>query len=74
MLNILAVRSVDIFNKISFHPPGKMDLSDYVLSSFSREESKEGGVLEEMLSRGADAVEAIVREDITFAMNNFNAS
>ena len=54
-------------------PPGKMDLSDYVLASFSKEESKEGGVIDEMLSRAGDAVEAMLREDITFAMNNFNA-
>ena len=54
-------------------PPGKMDLSHYVLSPFSREESKEGGVLDHMLSRALDAVEAMLKEDITFAMNNFNA-
>jgi PTH1 family peptidyl-tRNA hydrolase len=54
-------------------PPGKMDLSNYVLSSFSKEESKEGGVIDEMLSRAGEAVEALLREDITFAMNNFNA-
>jgi peptidyl-tRNA hydrolase len=44
-----------------------------VLSSFSREEAKEDGVLDEMLTRAADAVEAMITEDITFAMNSFNA-
>ena len=52
--------------------PDRMDLSDYVLSPFSKEERKEGGVLEEMLSRAAEAVEAIITRDIEYAMNTFN--
>ena len=52
--------------------PGRMDLSDYVLSPFSKEERKEGGLLEEMLSKGAEAIEAIIERDIEYAMNNFN--
>ena len=52
--------------------PGRMDLSDYVLSPFSREERKEGALLDEMLSRAAEAVEAIITRDIDYAMNTFN--
>ncbi len=55
-------------------PPPRMDLSDYVLSSFSKAEIKDGGLLEEMLSRAAEAVEAIIERDIDYAMNEFNPS
>ncbi len=53
-------------------PPGRMDLSDYVLSSFSKDERKDGGLIEEMLTRGAEAIEMIITKDIVCAMNTFN--
>ncbi len=53
-------------------PPGKMDLSDYVLSSFKKDEAKEGGVLDQMLVSAAECVEAMITNDITYAMNRFN--
>jgi len=48
--------------------PGR-DPADYVLSDFSRAEA---AGLAELVGRAADAVEAIVRDGLTTAMNRFN--
>ncbi|HEY7371321.1 MAG TPA: aminoacyl-tRNA hydrolase, partial [Polyangia bacterium] len=48
--------------------PGR-DPADYVLADFSRAEA---AVLPDVIARAADAVEAIVREGLTTAMNRFN--
>ena len=48
--------------------PGR-DPSDWVLSNFSRAEA---AVLPDVIARGADAVEAIVKDGLTAAMNRFN--
>jgi len=48
--------------------PGR-DPADYVLSDFSRAEA---AVLPDLIGRAADAVEAIVRDGLTTAMNRFN--
>jgi peptidyl-tRNA hydrolase, PTH1 family len=51
-------------------PPGKMDAADYVLARFSRDEE---ALMPELLDRVADALELIVREGMTAAMNRYNA-
>ncbi len=48
--------------------PGR-DPADYVLSDFSRAEA---ATLPELVGRAADAVEAIVSDGLTAAMNRFN--
>jgi PTH1 family peptidyl-tRNA hydrolase len=54
--------------------PGRMDLSDYVLSQFSKDERKDGGLLDSMMTSGVEAIEAIITKDIEYAMNTFNPS
>ncbi len=50
-------------------PPKGWDVSRYVLSPFSGEEKKE---LDEVIERSADAVEAIIKDGLLKAMNDFN--
>jgi peptidyl-tRNA hydrolase, PTH1 family len=50
-------------------PPAGRDPADYLLSDFSRAEAKD---VEEIRARAADAVEAIVADGLTAAMNRFN--
>lgn len=50
-------------------PPGRQDPADYVLSNFS---AGERTGLDLMISRAADAVEALVREGLAAAQNRFN--
>lgn len=50
-------------------PPPRWNVSNYVLSPFSADESKE---LHHILERSADAVEAIIRDGALLAMNRFN--
>jgi peptidyl-tRNA hydrolase, PTH1 family len=52
-------------------PPGKMDAAAYVLSRFSKDEQVQ---LRELLDRSADAVELVLREGLTAAMNRYNPS
>jgi PTH1 family peptidyl-tRNA hydrolase len=52
-------------------PPGRMDAAAFVLSRFSRDESVELAALSD---RMADAVELIVNEGVTTAMNRINPS
>lgn len=49
------------------HP--EQDLADFVLSRFSKEETPD---IEDSISKAAEAVEAIIQEDIESAMNKFN--
>ena len=49
--------------------PGKMDAAAYVLSRFSKEEEGERSAL---LTTIADAVELVLREGLTTAMNRYN--
>lgn len=51
-------------------PTPPMAVADYVLSRFTSEERDE---LERCVARSADAVECIVREGLSAAMNQFNA-
>jgi PTH1 family peptidyl-tRNA hydrolase len=48
--------------------PGR-DPADWVLSDFSRAEA---AVLPELIVRAADAVESIIKDGLTTAMNRFN--
>ena len=50
-------------------PPGRMDPSDYVLQSFSRDELAS---LSEILDQAAEAVLAFVTHGLNRAMNEFN--
>ncbi len=50
-------------------PPAGWDPADYLLSDFTRAEAKE---VEELRALAADAVEAIVGNGLTAAMNRFN--
>ena len=50
-------------------PPGRMEAADYVLQNFSKDDSE---LLQEVLSRAAQAVLAFVGEGIVSAMNQFN--
>ncbi len=52
-------------------PPGRMDPSDYVLQSFSREELK---TLSEVIDRAADAALTFVTDGLNKAMNKYNGS
>jgi PTH1 family peptidyl-tRNA hydrolase len=52
-------------------PPGRMDASDYVLQSFSRDEMK---MLSEIVDRGADAALTFVTDGLNKAMNKYNGS
>lgn len=52
-------------------PPPQWDPADYVLSSFTPEEEP---ALETMVDAAADAVESVVRDGVTSAMNRFNAA
>ena len=51
-------------------PPGR-DAAHYVLGRFTREEEAR---LPEICDRAADAIEVILREGLTAAMNRYNAS
>lgn len=53
---------------ISRPSPGA-DVADYVLGNFSGSEQKD---LDELLGKGAEAVETILRESVATAMNRFN--
>ncbi len=49
--------------------PEGYDLADYVLGHFSGEEKKE---MEQSFLQAADALELMVREDVSLAMNRYN--
>lgn len=51
--------------------PGKMDAAAYVLARFSKEEEAERPLLLDTL---ADALEVLLREGLTAAMNKYNPS
>lgn len=50
-------------------PPGRMDPSDYVLSSFKKDERQE---IELAIVKASDAVECVVANGVEKAMNEFN--
>lgn len=50
-------------------PPGRWDPADYVLGSWSKDQSEQ---LSYAVDRAVDAVEAVVRDGVSSAMNSFN--
>ena len=50
-------------------PPGRMDAADYVLQRFSKQEEEQ---LDGLLSSASKAAQAIIREGIDHAMNQYN--
>jgi PTH1 family peptidyl-tRNA hydrolase len=50
-------------------PPPQWDTADYVLSKWAPEEAER---LQELVDRAADAVEVVIRDGVTAAMNTFN--
>lgn len=53
------------------HPPGQMEVHDYVLSSFSKNDEP---LLPAVIDNAVGAVEAFITEGIQFAMNRYNGS
>lgn len=72
--NIIAHLGTDEFPRIrvgvGMKPP-KMDLADYVLSRFSKEEE---ALMEEGYERAAKAMELMVEDEISQAMNLYNGN
>jgi PTH1 family peptidyl-tRNA hydrolase len=73
MKSVIGLLGTQAFPRIRFGvgqgPPGR-NAADYVLGRFTREEQAE---LPAIIGRAADAVEVILREGFTTAMNRFNA-
>ena len=70
--NIIAHLGTDVFARIKVgvgEKPSRMDLADYVLGRFSKEEQP---IIREAADKAREAVAAIIKEDIDFAMNKFN--
>ena len=70
--NIIAHLGTQEFPRIKVgvgNKPPRMDLADYVLSRFSKEEK---GEMEAALKEAAEAVEAYIKEGPEKAMNRFN--
>jgi len=66
-----ALRSPDYYRlRIGIgRPPGRMDAADFVLRGFSASECRE---LPEILSRSADAVDALLTKGLATAQNQFH--
>lgn len=71
MRNIIYLLQKDDFPRvrIGIGKPERGDLKDFVLRRFSQDEKI---LMKDTISRAADAVLAIVREDVDKAMNQFN--
>ncbi len=70
--NIIAQLGTDVFTRIKVgvgEKPPKMDLTDYVLGHFSKEEQP---VIRESADRARQAVAVILAEGAERAMNQFN--
>jgi len=50
-------------------PPPQWETADYVLSNWTPEEAEQ---LESLIDQAADAVETVIREGVTAAMNTYN--
>lgn len=53
------------------HPPGQMEVHDYVLSPFSKNDEP---LLPAVIDNASGAIEAFITEGIQFAMNRYNGS
>jgi len=51
------------------HPEGERDTKDYILTPMGTQES---ALMHQSVARAAEAVEAVIREGLTKAMNRFN--
>lgn len=71
MRNIIYLLQKDDFPRvrIGIGKPERGELKDFVLRRFSQDEKE---LMKDTISRAADAVLAIVREDVDKAMNQFN--
>lgn len=70
--NIIAHLGTQEFPRIKVgvgEKPPRMDLADYVLGHFSKEEQP---IIREGADKACDAVTLMIREDIATAMNKFN--
>ncbi len=70
--NIIAHLGTQEFPRIKVgvgEKPSRMDLADYVLGRFSKEEQP---VIRESANKACEAVALMIREDIATAMNKFN--
>ena len=70
--NIIAQLGTQEFTRIKIgvgEKPAKMDLADYVLGHFSKEEQV---LMEEAFLRAADAASALLTEDVERVMNQYN--
>lgn len=70
--NIIAQLGTDVFTRIKIgvgEKPPRMDLADYVLGRFSKEEQP---IIRESADRAREAVATIIREGVSNAMNKFN--
>ena len=56
---------------IGAKPHPEYDLKDWVLSNFSKEDKPK---IERAINLGSDAVEAIIKKDVDFAMSHFNGA
>ena len=72
MKNIIRMLGTDIFTRVRIGvgaKPEQMDLADYVLGHFSKEEQV---LMEEAFLRAADAASALLTEDVERVMNQYN--
>ena len=70
--SIIQCLGTDSFPRIKIgvgNKPDKMDLADYVLGHFSKEERRE---VEKSLENACEAVKYIVQDQTSVAMNLFN--
>ena len=70
--NIIAHLNTQEFTRIKVgvgEKPPKMDLADYVLGRFSKEEQP---VIRESADRAREAVADIIMHDVSYAMNKYN--
>lgn len=70
--NIISHLGTDVFDRIKVgvgEKPARMDLADYVLGRFSKEEQP---VIRESAEKATKAVETIITENMASAMNKFN--
>ena len=56
---------------IGAKPHPEYDLKDWVLSGFSKEDKPK---MEKAIILGSDAIEAIIKKDVDFAMSHFNGA
>ena len=73
--NIISLLKTQEFKRVRIgigaKPHPEYDLKDWVLSAFSKEAKPQ---IERAINLGSDAVEAIVKKDVDFAMSHFNGA